>query len=220
MTTKPTLKSEAVSVLLLIFSFTAAVYFFLNFPAIVPTHWNWAGQADGFSSKGFAAFFFPILIGIIYAFFLIIPELDPMKKRYEEFLGVYHEFKTLLVGFLVLVYLYSGLAGLGYQIPFNIVIPCLMGILFILIGLMLNKIKPNWFFGIRTPWTISSEKVWKKTHTLGSKIFILMGVIVILGTALPIYIFWPLFFITIIIGSLIPIIYSFLEFKKLPKRTK
>jgi uncharacterized membrane protein len=220
MTIKPTIKSEAVSLLFIIFSFTAAVYFYFNFPAVVPTHWNWAGEADGFSSKGFAAFFFPVLISLIYVFFLIVPELDPMKKRYEEFLTVYHEFKTLMVGFLVLVFLYSGLAGLGYKIPFNIVIPALIGILFIIIGLMLNKIKPNWFFGIRTPWTISSEKVWKKTHALGAKIFVIMGILIILGTTLPVFIFWPLFIIVVLTGSLIPVIYSFLEFKKLPKRTK
>ncbi len=178
--TKPTLKSEIIPIVLMVFSLSASFYFYLHFPDRVPTHWNIAGEVDGWSTRSFGAFFFPALTLAIYLLLLVIPNLDPKKERYEQFLKPYHIFKNFLVLFLVVVYFLVGANGIGYKIDIALVMPLGVGLLFILLGNYMGKIKMNWFMGIRTPWTLSSEEVWNKTHRLGGKAFILGGVLMAL----------------------------------------
>jgi len=91
----------------------------------------------------------------------------------------------------------------------------MIGVLFIILGNYMGKIKPNWFMGIRTPWTLSNEEVWNKTHRLGGKMFILLGLVMICGTFLPSETFWKAFTVSIVIILLIPMIYSYLLYRKL-----
>ncbi|MFA6321856.1 MAG: SdpI family protein [Candidatus Buchananbacteria bacterium] len=215
---KPTFKTEVIPIIAILLSVLASFYFYANFPDLVPTHWNYRGEIDGYAPKLFGAFFFPALIIGIYLFFLFLPYLDPQKNRYQEFAKVYHTFKTLIVLFMVFIYFFTGLAGLGYPAPVNIVVPIGVGILFLVLGNYLGKIKPNWFMGIRTPWTMSNEEVWNKTHRLGGKIFMLIGLFMIFGTILPATWFFISFMAVVIIGSLIPIFYSYWLFKKITNK--
>ncbi|MFA6215125.1 MAG: SdpI family protein [Patescibacteria group bacterium] len=214
---KPTLKTEFIPVILIILSVFASFYFYANFPEKVPTHWNYRGQIDGWSGKGFAAFFFPGLIFGLYLLFLGLPYLDPKKEHYLEFAKVYHIFKNFFIGFMVAIYFYTGLAGLGYELPVNVVVPTIVGLLFLILGNYMGKIKSNWFMGIRTPWTLSNEQVWNKTHRLGGKLFMLMGLFMIFGSFLPAELFWYSFIAGITIVSLFPMIYSYLLYKKINK---
>lgn len=209
---KPSLKSEIVPVIFLILSLVASFYFYSQFPDRVVTHWNAAGQADGYSGRTFAAFFFPLFNLGIYLLMLFIPYLDPKKANYLKFKNIYHIVKGALVVFLSLIYFIVGLSGLGYKIPVSLVIPLGAGLLFIIIGYYLQHIKPNWFFGIRTPWTLSSDIVWEKTHKYGSKIFMLGGLLVILAVIFPDYFIW--FMILFIILVLSTVVYSYLIYRK------
>lgn len=215
---KPTVKTEFIPVILIILSVLASFYFYANFPDQVPTHWNYKGEIDGWSPKAFAAFFFPGLNLAMYLLFLIFPYLDPKKDRYAEFAKTYHVFKGMLVAVMTAIYFYVGLAGLGYELPVTAVIPPAIGVLFVVLGNYMGKIKPNWFMGIRTPWTLSNEEVWNKTHRLGGKLFMLMGLFMIIGTILPPAIFWGFFIFGTVIVSLAPMIYSYLLFRKLEKK--
>jgi len=215
---KPNFKTEFIPILLILLSIIASFYFYDHFPEKVPTHWNYKGQIDGWSGKTFAAFFSPGLNLIMYLLFLAFPYLDPKKDRYADFARVYHVFKGLLITVMTVIYFYIGLAGLGYELPVAVVIPAAIGVLFVVLGNYFGKIKPNWFMGIRTPWTLSNEEVWNKTHRLGGKLFMLMGFFMILGTILPPAIFWGFFIFGTVIVALIPAIYSFIIFKKLEKK--
>ncbi|MCX6745161.1 MAG: SdpI family protein [Candidatus Parcubacteria bacterium] len=196
---KPTIKTEIIPLLLIIISVVASFYFYANFPEQVPMHWNIAGQVDGWGSKTTGAIILPLVIIAMYVMFLLIPYLDPKKDRYEQFVKVYHIFKNYLIGFMVLVYLVTGLAGLGYDVPVGLIIPIGVGILFILIGNYMAKIKMNWFMGIRTPWTLSSEEVWNKTHRMGGKIFMLGGFLIILTGIAPLSWRLPIFILTMVL---------------------
>ncbi|MFA6254535.1 MAG: SdpI family protein [Patescibacteria group bacterium] len=211
---KPTFKTEIIPIVLIILSVLASFYFYANFPDKVPTHWNYKGEIDGWSGKTFAAFFFPGLNLGMYLLFLVFPYLDPKKDRYAEFAKVYHVFKGLMVAVMTAIYFYVGLAGLGYELPVTMVIPPAIGILFVVLGNYMGKIKSNWFMGIRTPWTLSSEEVWNKTHRLGGKLFMIMGLFMIFGAILPPAIFWWLFVAGIAIVSLVPMVYSYLLYRK------
>ena len=215
---KPTLKTEIIPVILIILSIAASFYFYANFPDQVPTHWNYKGEVDSYSGKAFGAFFFPILNLGLYLLFLGIPYIDPRKDRYQDFRKVYHVFKGIFIAFMTLIYIYASLAGLGYSVSINTVIPAAVALLFIVLGNYMSKIKPNWFMGIRTPWTLENEEVWNKTHRLGGKVFIAMGLIMILGIFLPGDVYWKIFPIVVIILVFIPIIYSYLLYRKVEKK--
>ncbi len=196
---RPTIKTEILPIILILGAVVSSFYFYANFPEQVPTHWNLEGVVDDYSSKAFTAFFFPILVILAHGLFLVLPIIDPKKDRYNEFRKVYHIFKNLIIAFLVIIYFIVGLNGLGYNISVSLWMPVLIGLLFIVMGNYMAKIKPNWFIGIRTPWTLSSEEVWNKTHRFGGKMFILGGILMILQPFLPVNFRTTIFIITLVI---------------------
>ena len=215
---KPTLKTELAPIVTILIITIASFYFYQNFPDQVPTHWNYKGEIDSYSGKTFGAFGFPAIIMGVYLMFLVFPYLDPKKERYQEFKKTYHIFKAVIVGFLGLIYFYTGLAGLGYPVSISVVVPITVGLLFIVMGNYMSKIKRNWFIGIRTPWTISNEEVWNKTHRLGGKIFIAIGLLMIVGTYLPNELYWKLFIPSTFIGVIGMMGYSYWIYQKIEKK--
>lgn len=209
---KTTIKSEIFSFLLLAASWVAAFYFYQHFPDRVVTHWNISGQADGWSGKGFAAFFFPGLLSGIYLMFLILPMFDPKKDRYVEFSKVYNIFRNLILGIMVLIYFVASVSNLGIYLNVGVWISAAIGLLFVVLGNYMSKIKPNWFIGIRTPWTMSSEEIWNKTHRLGGKAFIIAGVLIAMSGLAPLRLRLPLFVFAIMIVLFGTVIYSYLSY--------
>lgn len=211
---KATIKTEIIPIILIIISILASFYFYANFPEKVPTHWNYKGEIDGWSAKGFAAFFFPGLNLGMYLLFLCLPYFDPKRDKYIQFHKPYHVFKNLLITFMTGIYFLIGFAGLGFELAIGKIIPVAVGILFLIIGNYLGKIKSNWFMGIRTPWTLSSEEVWNKTHRLGGKMFMLFGLLMICGIFLPSQAYWIIFLASVFAVAIVPMVYSFFLFKK------
>jgi len=215
---KPTIKTELFPILLLIITSITSFYFYSIFPEQVPMHWNIAGEIDGWGSKTMGAFMLPVTMVGMYILFLGLPYLDPRQKRYEQFSKIYHGFKAIILLFMAIMYFLIGANTLGYNVPIGTLVPILVGILFILIGNYTAKIKPNWFIGIRTPWTLSSEEVWNKTHRIGGKIFVFSGLLFILEPFLPLNYQGPVFAI-IIIGIVVGTFsYSYFIYKKEQKK--
>ncbi len=196
---KPTFKTEIVPLVVMAAAIVASFYFYARFPERVPIHWNAAGEPNGWGSRATGAFLFPAIILGMYLLFWAIPYVDPKKDRYLQFRKVYHIFKGFLVVFMALLYFITGLYALGVNLPVSFWVPGMVGLLFIVLGNYMGKIKPNWFMGIRTPWTLSSEEVWNKTHRFGGKIFMLGGLIFLLMYWLPVSWRQPLFIADIIL---------------------
>ncbi len=203
--------------LLIIVSFAIGVYFYPQMPELMPTHWNMAGEIDAYSSKTTALFIMPIISLIMFLLFVWFPKADP-KKDNVKFNQAYYErtvFSIML--FLFCVYIATIMIALGYKIDIGKVVVCGIGLLFILISRQIKDIKPNWFFGIRTPWTISNDIVWEKTHKIGAQLFKAFGLILFLfGLATPIMAIPILiaFCLALIIWSFL---YPYLEWRKLQK---
>lgn len=207
-------RSELLPVMAVIICLASSFYFYLNFPETIATHWNFRGEVDGWSSKAFGAFFLPILVLLAYLLMLAFPYFDPKKERYEEFSKPYAIFRSMLVGVLALLYLVTSFYNLGYDLNVGSITAATVGLTMIVIGNYLGKIKKNWFVGVRTPWTLSSENVWNKTHRLSGKLFIIWGIVIIIAPWLPPLIAAILFFagIIMILGG--SFVYSYLLFKK------
>lgn len=147
-------------------------------PSEVAIHWNAAGEADGFTNKWWGALLLPILLTGIVALIVFLPKVDPRKENYEKFEKVYRIFLHVFILFLFSIHVVTLAYNLGFPVQVDIVVPIGVGVLFIVLGNYMPKIKPNYFIGIRTPWTLENEVVWQKTHRVGGKVFVIMGVLI------------------------------------------
>ncbi|MCB0119905.1 MAG: SdpI family protein [Anaerolineales bacterium] len=151
-------------------------------PDQMASHWNENDQVNGYMPKFQAVFMMPMIVLGLFALFLVIPNIDPLKANIAQFRGMFNIFIVLISAFMLYIHGLTLLWSLGYQdfkmssamLPF-------LGLIFIVIGYMLRQAKRNFFIGIRTPWTLSSDTVWDKTHQLGSVLFMASGVIAIIG---------------------------------------
>jgi len=197
----------------LIFTFALTIAIYPTAPDRIVSHWNAAGQADGYMSKFWGLFLIPLIMTGFVALFAVLPRIDPYKKNYEKFRDYYEGFILLFVFFMLAIQIQIILWSIGYQISPNLTFPVLIGILFIYIGFLLGHAEQNWFVGIRTPWTLSSKTVWKKTHVLGGKLFIIAGVISCAGIFAGAYAFW-LILVPALAVAVITVMYSYYEFQK------
>jgi uncharacterized membrane protein len=214
---KLTLKSEIFSLAILAISIAASFYFYAHFPERVITHWGFNGEPNGWSGRSFAAFFMPALLIGMYAMFLVIPWLDPRKERYVEFAKAYNVFRNFIIFFMLVIYFIASLNNIGYNLDVKTWTSVGVGLLFIILGNYLGKLKQNWFIGIRTPWTMSSEIVWNKTHRFGGKAFILCGILMIVAGQAPAAWRLPLFIadiIVLLVGTIGYSYYAYLQEKK------
>ena len=209
------LKASAIAtVLMIVLAMAVSALFAQDMPQQMATHWNAKGEVDGYMPKFWALLFMPVLMAMVAGLMYFFPTIDPLRKNVDKFREYYETFIAVLMGFLLLVHLQTVLWNAGTQIDPGITISLGLAALMAYIGFMMGKAKRNWFIGIRTPWTLSSDAVWDKTHALGSKMFIGAGVIVAAGTFVPQYRF--LFVILpVLIAALVPAAYSYFEFQKL-----
>lgn len=181
-------------------------------PKMIPYHWNLAGQVNRTGPKEFIFItsFLPFLICFL---FLIRPKLDPKHESYRKHAKAYSIFMLIVISFMSLVSIMVLFAGLGYSIRVDIVIGVLLGLLFIFLGNYMAQIRPNFFVGIRTPWTLSSEQNWRKTHRLGAPLFAGAGLLMIIGAFFYKYVLLGCI-ILILIVSLVLYLYSYLLYRK------
>lgn len=204
-------------IILILLSFGLGLYFYQSLPDIMATHWGIKGEVDGYSSKNFAVFFMPILSIFMFGLFLFLPKADPYKKNFYQFKGYYESFINIIFLFLFYIYLLTLIWNLGYQ--FNLVQLLSPGfaLIFYYAGILMQNTKRNWFVGIRTPWTMSSDLVWEKTHKIGHKLFKSAALISLLGIVLPQF---ALFFILvpILLTTVFIFFYSYFEYQKINRQ--
>lgn len=183
-------------------------------PDQMASHWNANDEVDGYMSKFWGVFLMPLTTLGLFALFLIVPNVDPHKANIEQFRNTFNLFIVFIVVFLLYIHGLTLAWSLGYQ-SFRISSAMLpfLGLLFIMIGWMLRKAKRNFFIGIRTPWTLSSESVWDKTHQTGSVLFILSGIFAFAGSFFGgMTAFWMLF-APLIASALFLVIYSYVLYR-------
>lgn len=190
-------------------------------PEQVPIHWNIRGEVDRYGGRFMGAFGLPLFTLVLYLIMVLIPRIDPKKANYPKFTGAYNAFMAAFVIFMLALHSAVLLFAFGYHIDIGVFTQIGVGLLFIVMGNYLTRVRHNYFFGIKTPWTLADETVWRKTHRVGGILFVAAGVLTVAS------VFacsgWPeiRFTITIasIIGaSIISVVYSYLLFRKLEKQ--
>jgi uncharacterized membrane protein len=182
-------------------------------PDQVANHWNAYGQADGFTTKMSAIIFMPIMILAIGALMIFLPRLDPLKANLAGFQGSYYRVVVLMAGFLFYLQGITLVWNLGWDFNLVMALTPAFAVLFYFIGILVEKAHRNWFIGIRTPWTMSSDMVWEKTHHLGGKLFKLCALFTLVGMFFPDY---ALFFMVIPVLSISfgLVLYSYVAYQQ------
>ena len=205
--------TELIIGVMVLLAFIIGIAVYPDMPEQMVSHWNAQGEVDGSMSRFWGLFLLPFIFLGLGLLFIAIPRIDPLKENIEQFRQYYDGFIILLFIFLLSIYLQVILWNIGIEISPNITFPIGIGILFYYIGILLRHAKRNWFIGIRTPWTLSNDKVWDRTHTQGAKLFKIAGVIAIAGVFFQNYAVWFIL-VPVISVATYTIIYSYLEYQK------
>lgn len=210
------MKKEILPILVIASMFILAISFYSApcLPDQLPTHWNSMGEVDGYGSKMFVLWFFPLLTLGIYLLMMLLPKIDPLRKNYEKFKTPYFVIRTTLVVFFGFLYFYTIIASLGYAPNINYFIIPFVSLMLVVFGIVMPKIKKNYFVGIRTPWTLQSDKVWEETHKVGGISLIVTGILTLFTLGLGKYMI-TFYVVLIVAGSLVPVVYSYFLYRKL-----
>lgn len=207
------------SLLLTAATLLATLIVYPQLPESVPIHWNIRGEVDGHGGKVWTLLTPALMVGFLLLFW-VLPRLSPKHFEVDSFRSTYWFIALVLTGYFA--YLHGLLTWAAWQGKVDITRAILAGMLvmFSLLGNVLGKVRRNFYVGIKTPWTLASERVWNDTHRLAGKTFVGAAILGLLAVVLPV----PLpaviiaVVVSMIIGSVIPAAYSLWLYKRLEKR--
>lgn len=203
------LKTMIITSAIILFPIIFGVSLWNELPEKIATHWGPDGNADGWSSKPFAVFFMPIILLALHWVCVFITSLDPKKQNIDGKPLKLVLWIVPIISLFLGVMMYGQFVGKGINVAFISIL--FFGVFFIVIGSLLPKCKQNYTVGIKIPWTLDSEENWNKTHRFAGKVWMIGGVVLILTSLFKNFI---LFFIIVILMTVIPLIYSYLYYKK------
>lgn len=163
-----------------------ATWAYVRLPAdaLVPTHWTADGRVDGYAGK-LAGLYLPVglfVVGIGVLF--LVPVIEPRKRNLARSAAAFRATAYALIGFFLALHALIVAAALGRGLEMGRMVPVGVGALLLVIGNWLPKVRSNFLFGIRTPWTLTSDHTWRRTHRVGGRIFVGLGLVTIIASAL------------------------------------
>lgn len=218
MNLKPGLIGSAVIVLLML---ALSAWAWMTIPAgrMLPTHSGLDGRPDAYSGKALALLGLPLTAAGMACLFILIARIDPRKRNIQLSAKAYTICWLATLGFFFVMHLFGILSALGYRVDVTTATEVAAGIVFIVVGNYMGNIRSNFFSGVRTPWTLSSELSWNRSNRLGGRLFIMLGVITALSALMPNKLMWVwLMEAELITAALIAIVYSYFVWKADPDR--
>jgi uncharacterized membrane protein len=144
-------------------------------PDSMPVHWNLAGDVDRYGGKFEGVLALPLLTFGLYWLLLLIPFIDPRRENYARFATPYRVMRWSLTLFMGALYGLMLAVAFGRPVDMSLSLSLLMALLFVVLGLVMDRVEPNWFVGVRTPWTLSSSLSWTRTHHAAKWVFVALG---------------------------------------------
>lgn len=184
-----------------------------QFPDPMATHWGSNGEVNGYGSHFVGIWLIPLMLVGLTGLFLIIPNIDPLKKNIAKFRKEYNWFILVFSAFMVYVQVLTLIWNAGNQFNMSTYMLPAMGLFIFYAGVLISKARRNYFIGIRTPWTLQDERVWDETHQLGAKIFKVSGILTLIGIFFPNLILWFMM-VPLLGGSLFTVVYSYVLYRR------
>lgn len=188
-------------------------------PDRIPVHWNTDGAVDGYAGKFVGLLLPPLVTLAVYLALRYLPRIDPIRPNYSSFAGTYLLVRVAVVLSMAFSFAVAVLAIFNQgAVPRDRLEVGVVAVLFVILGGAMGKFRPNWFVGIRTPWTLSSKVSWVKTHRVGGWVFVGIGlatlmVVLVSGKAG----FYTLVALTIA-GVVYLVVYSYVAWRDDPEK--
>lgn len=189
---------------------------FDRLPERVAIHWDIQGKADGWMNPMLAVVFGPAVATALWLVLVLVPRIDPRRAAYASFRRAYWLIVNAMMGFLAVVQVVILGNALGWNLPVARLVGVAVGLLLAAIGMPLAKVQPNWFFGIRTPWTLSHPEVWLRTHRVGARVLTAAGLVGAVAAALLPVSVGLVVLIAVVMGASLSLIgYSYLLWRRI-----
>lgn len=198
--------------LVAMWGFALAVY--PRLPDTIPIHWNASGEVDGWAGKWPMAFGLPATATGVWLLLLFLPRIDPRRESYDRFRDTYWLVVNLVVLFLAGLEVATLGVPLGLEVDVAAVTIASLGILFVVLGNYLPRVRPNWWMGVRTPWTLSNDRVWRETHRLAGRTFVLGGIALVVAALLPAEVHLSVLAGVVPLTVLVPVVHSYRLWKR------
>ena len=201
-----------ISSIIILLPVIAGLILWDRLPEKMATHWNFNAEADGWSGRPFAVFALPLIMLAVHWICVIVTAIDP-KNRNQT-----HKAVSVIFWICPFVSLFMGAAiyaaAFGMDFGMNTVLPVFLGLIFAVIGNYLPTCKQNYTVGIKVPWALENEENWNATHRFGGKVWVIGGVLLMLCAFLPKAVMYYVFFVMVMLLSIIPIIYSYMYHRR------
>ena len=207
-------KFDLIGLIIILIPIVMTIILYNKLPDQLAVHFGTNGKADGYQGK-----FTFLLTSALFLIFIplllkVTRYMDPKKKNYDKFESTFDMFRLIFTTFLSVMYITLLFYNLGYAVNIQMIVLIGIGFLFMFLGNNMSKIRFNYTMGIRTPWTLANEEVWRRTHRLAGPLWLVGGIIVIIIAFLPGNLAFTIMMIILAIIALVPIIYSYLIYKK------
>ena len=215
---KMSIKKNVGIFLIVFLGFLPGIFFWSELPSLVPIHWGLSGDINGTTARLQAVILVPLINAALFCFLLFLPKMDPKRENYAKFKTTYELFRWIIHLFLTLLQVFviwNAVLIFRGDHPLNVAtfLPPFIGLLFVILGNYTTRVRPNYFVGIRTPWTLADEHVWEQTNRFGGKVFVIVGIIGILSLLFPAAIRFYFFVIPLLIGIVAIVVYSYVVFR-------
>ena len=204
--------TRIVSLLFIVAMLAIAAWIYPHLPAQTPSHWDADGNVNGWMPRFWAAAIWPLTMCGLALMLAILPMISPRKFEIEPFARTYGAIVLATLAFLLVVGTVALLAGAGHHVSVQLVAPVAVGALLMVIGNFMGKFRKNFFVGIRTPWTLTSEMVWERTHRLAGWLFVAAGLVWIVDGLL--YASPVVLVVSALAAGFIPAIYSYFLYRR------
>ncbi len=181
-------------------------------PDRITTHWGMNGEADGFSSKGFAVFVLPLILLATHWLCIFVTLRDPKNKDQSSKVFVMIMWIIPIVSLITNGMVYA--VALGSTVGVDIAVRVLLGLMFIILGNYLPKCKQNRTIGVKVSWALQNEENWNKTHRFTGRLWVAGGVVLLATMFIPMEDMMGLFVAVILLLSFVPMLYSYLYYRK------
>jgi uncharacterized membrane protein len=192
----------------------AAMIVYPHLPERVPLHWNLQGEVDRWGGRGTGAFLPPVIATFVYLLMTYVPRIDPRKRNIDRLGGDYALLVSAVILFMALLQGATTAVALGVKVNIGAVVLAGVGALWVAIGNYLPRVRQNFTVGVRTPWTLSSEAVWRETHRIAGRSMVVGGLLTIGAALLPDPARGLVAIVTLLSSALLPVAWSYVLWRR------